>query len=559
MRELLHILYYKLISSLKFTLELNFRGLVKNSGSVILYGIFAFGAYYFTKTTIHYLLEEARIGLFLLHRFLSMVLFVFFLTVNLGNIIVSYSTLYRSKEVLFFFTKPVSFTNLFFIKFLDNFFYSSTTLLLIGVSVIIGYGSYFALPFSFYIILFFFVFLPFMLIAAILGVLILFSVVKLASIFGGIPTIISLVAGYLASIILYFRLTNPSKLVNDIMQLYPDIDRYLGQFDPAFFKYLPNHWAAEFLYWTVRGELTAGAFYIMVFLSVSVILLGLLLYIAKNFYRKSWLISLNIFSSIGQIKNTNLFRKNNFFNPQTDVLLKKEIIQFIREPSQWIHFLVMIFLILIFSVSLMNYNFQGNQPFLQAIFYIVVYMFTAFLMASLSLRFVYPIIGMEAKNFWKIKSAPISLVKFFNAKYFFTLLPIFLICGLLSLFTNWQLRNDTSLFVLSNFSLICVAIAILTVNISAGTFFSSFNEKNPIRIASTQGASLTFLISLLFLFLIAAIMFYSVLQYFEYSKLKILYSLEHGMRSLIVVFIISFATGVVFYLLGIKSLKRDYY
>ncbi len=202
----------------------------------MLYGLFALGAYFFTKISFHYLLEEAHIGLFLFHKFLSMVLFVFFLAINLGNVIVSYSTMYRSREVLFLFTKPVSYTNIFLIKFFDNFFYSSTTLLLIGVSIIYGYGSYFAMPFSFYLILIFFVFIPFMLIAAILGVLILLLIIKLTSILGVAPTITGLVAGYIGSIYVYFQLTNPSILVGEIMKYYPNIDKYIGQFDPYFFR-----------------------------------------------------------------------------------------------------------------------------------------------------------------------------------------------------------------------------------------------------------------------------------------------------------------------------------
>jgi len=63
--------------------------------------------------------------------------------------VVSFSTLYKSQEVFHLFTKPISFTNIFLIKFLDNFFYSSTTLLLIITAVLLGYGNYFNFSFGF--------------------------------------------------------------------------------------------------------------------------------------------------------------------------------------------------------------------------------------------------------------------------------------------------------------------------------------------------------------------------------------------------------------------------
>ena len=49
-----------------------------------------------------------HIGLYLYHRFLEMILFIFFIAVNLGNIIVSYSTLYKSSEVAYPYDKTAA-------------------------------------------------------------------------------------------------------------------------------------------------------------------------------------------------------------------------------------------------------------------------------------------------------------------------------------------------------------------------------------------------------------------------------------------------------------------
>jgi hypothetical protein len=51
-----------------------------------------------------------------------------------------------------------------------------------------------------------------------------------------------------------------------------------------------------------------------------------------------------------------------------------------------------------------------------------------------------------------------------------------------------------------------VAFSLVALNLSAGTFFAMFNERNPIRIASSQGASLTFLLSMVYLTLVIAIL-----------------------------------------------------
>ena len=150
MKDVLHILYYKILIFLKVNSPFNFSAFLKSLGSGIVYSIFAYGCFVMTSNTIEYLLENVRIGSFLLHRFVLVVLFMFFIAINVGNMVVSFSTLYKSKEVFHLITKPISYTKLFLIKFLDNFFYSSTTLLLIITAVLLGYGFYFNLGLWFY-------------------------------------------------------------------------------------------------------------------------------------------------------------------------------------------------------------------------------------------------------------------------------------------------------------------------------------------------------------------------------------------------------------------------
>lgn len=93
MTEILHILRYKFLAFLKVNVDLSFENTLKNVGSFLVYTGFTIGAFFLTRNVIGFLLEQAHVGLFLLHRFLSMLLYVFFLSINVGNIIVSYSTL----------------------------------------------------------------------------------------------------------------------------------------------------------------------------------------------------------------------------------------------------------------------------------------------------------------------------------------------------------------------------------------------------------------------------------------------------------------------------------
>jgi hypothetical protein len=203
-----------------------------------------------------------KIGLFLLHEFFSITLFIFFIAINVGNIIVSYSTLYKSNEVNYLFTKPISPSSIFVIKFLDNFFYSSSTLILILLSVLGGYAYYLDLSIIDVIIIFLFNFIPFMLSAAALGIIVLLIIVKLSTVIGPRLVIFTLIGLYIISVVIFFGIISPVDLVNKVMEYYPNVDMYFGKMLPAELHYLPNHWLSESLYWIARDSYTvAGKFF----------------------------------------------------------------------------------------------------------------------------------------------------------------------------------------------------------------------------------------------------------------------------------------------------------
>jgi hypothetical protein len=224
----IHILHYKLLSFIKTAFDKRAVSIVRGIASSLVYCGFAFGAYTFALTATRFMLEHTRIGLSLFHTFISMLLFVLFVAVNLGNIIVSYSTLYRSSEVGFLLTKPVSFTTIFILKFLDNFFYSSTTFFVVAFMALLGYGSYFMYPWYFFAGIMFFVMIPFMFLSACLAVIILMAIMKLAGRVGFRKVMAGLFALYFFFIYLFFDSSNPITLVEKVNRFYPNVDEYLS-------------------------------------------------------------------------------------------------------------------------------------------------------------------------------------------------------------------------------------------------------------------------------------------------------------------------------------------
>lgn len=560
MRVLFHIANFKLRRLLKLSFDWKVSAILKTLASVLVFGAFAYGAYYSTRVTTEYLLDNAKLGLFLLHRFLSMLLFVYFLSINVGNIIVSYATFYRSSEVSYYLTKPISHTNLFIIKFFDNFFYSSTAFFLIAFAVVLGYGSHFEMDLLFYLQTMIFMLIPFMIIAGCIAVIMLLFIMRFAESIGVRKIIIALVVFYLLSLYGYFSLTNPLHLVAQVWQHYPNIDQYFGYLDPPITKYLPNYWIAESLYWTIRGETSMAIYYMILLVMVTIIIFFVMVFVGKNIFYPSWLSSSNLHTKKNRGAGTSVYslEKPSFINSQTSVLLKKELWQFLREPSQWIHFGIISILAFTFIVSIANINMKQNIPFLQTVTYMVMLLFNAFLVASIALRFVFPSISVEGSNFWAILSAPVQSKKYYSLKFFLAFIPILLLCEILVIFSHQSLMDYSLLVQSAAFIMAGAAFALVGLNLGAGSYFSDYKENNPIRVASSQSATLTFLISIFYLTVVAAIIFFPFSDYFTFILREISFDKANLYIATLFVLIISAILGGISLSLGFRALKRDF-
>lgn len=520
MTLLIHILKFKFITFIKFQEELNGKSLLKSLSASVVYIFFAVGIFFFTQNIISYLIEDVKIGMFLLHRFLFVVLFIFFLTVNIGNIVVSYSTFFKTKEVDFLLTTPISFTKIFLIKFLDNFFYSSSTLLLMITAGLTGYTTYFGLHWSFIPFSVIFLILPFMFMAGTLGAITLLTIMRLAASFGIKKVLLIIALVYTAATIIFYLFSSPVQLVTNVFQYFPNINNYFGFLENPAIKLLPNHWVADALYWIASGKLIAAGWSIYLINVVSILFLISSLMLAKKWFYKSWLVYLNLSNEMS-VKQKNNFRvyfsfeKNSSLKPKREALFKRELLLFIREPSQWTHFLVMVFLITIFILSISNVHviiLNSYNIYFKTLVYLIIYLFNVFLIASMSLRFIFPLVSLEGETIWKIRSAPLNYKRIMLTRLFIYFFVIFVIGQLLNFVSSYQF--SILFIIISQLNTALVTITLVSLNFGMGATYANYKEKNPIRIASSQGASLTFLFTIVYLFFLIILLFAPLSNYF---------------------------------------------
>jgi ABC-2 type transport system permease protein len=564
---LIHILRYKLRSFVKSNLDANTAVVVRGIGSAIVFGLFAYGAYALSHFLTRFVLEQTRAGLFLYHQFLSMFLFVFFVAVNMGNVIVSYSTLYRSPEVSYLLTKPVPFLTIFTLKFLDNFLYSSGTLFMMGFMVLLGYGTYFGYPWYFFLGGMVGVLVPFMFLSACIAVLVLMAIMKAAGRFGFRQVMAGLILGYIALVAVFFHFSNPVDLVEQMNAAGRMFAGAPVPPMPAFLSYLPNQWVSNFLLHLARHETSLALLNVGALIGATVCVFTLVLTIANRFYYQSWLVSLQVQShalapySVHRLHLIDL-RRGGFLPAQAEVLLKKEYFAFLREPSQWIHLLVMFVLTALFMISVGSLNLRLRVVDVQLLTYLVFFAFAGFMTSSVGLRFVFPMIGLEGKPFWLLRTAPVDIRKVYLFKFVVGFLLVLFLAECVAVasnipFVRWSARRPLLLW-FGMYEGVWMSLAVVSLNLGLGAFFANYLEKNPIRAASSQGATLTFLFTMLYLFLQVAIVILPLADYFT----SLFHFTPFDQSSIVVpgtlLAMLSMIVAVASTHVGLRSLARDF-
>jgi ABC-2 type transport system permease protein len=571
MRELLLVLQFKSAAILKGLFRFERHSVVRITTSLIVFGGFSLATFYVARGVTAYLLETAHIGTFLYHRFLSMMLYVFFVTVNVGNMIVCYATLYRSQEVAFMMSLPISHAKIFLLKFVDNFFYSSSTLAMLGIAALAGYGSYFEMPWFFYPLAVLTAFLPFMLIAGVAAVVVLMAMIKVASRIGVRLLLVLLVTLYLSAVYCYFQITNPILIVSEVMRHYPDVNAYFGYLDPPLVRYLPNHWLTEFLYWSVNNNIERALPHLMILLLTTIGFIAVAGLLARRFYYRTWLIASDAHAMKGsrapsspgvrvfQFGASSVIQRLILgTNPQREALFKRDFWMFFRDPGQWLHFLLMLLLMTIFIISVQAFELKMAQPFMRAVTHLVVFLFNGFLVSSIALRFVFPAVSLEGEAFWSVRASPLDLKKLYLHKLAHALTLTFLAVELLVLGTIRFQEGDAFLFAMTAFCGGCTAMALTSLHLGAGTYYAIFTEKNPVRVASSHGASLTFLGSMIYLGLLVMILVVPLITYFESIAFSTTRVREIFLGPLAVIAVMSGGITLFSTRLGLKAIGRDF-
>ncbi|MBN1755702.1 hypothetical protein JW877_05760 [bacterium] len=478
----------------------------------IVLGLFLAGSYWFFHSIFNYLVTVEDIGLLLIDKALSLGFLAFGIMLIISNIISSISTLFRSPETQYLLSTPMTREHVFRIKFMDNLFYSSWATLVVGVPLFVAYCVVHNLAWFYYPLMGLIIFIPFLLIPAYLGSffsMLLFLTTRKIKM--GWTVFLFILLGAAAAVF-YLKTGLSSQLLLNVEGNLYVLNYYLRQLGSSSFPYLPNVWISEALKAARNSSVPDLVFYSLCLISTAAAGWVLLREAVKKIYFPSWLAAAEIISRKNK-RAKKLKPQRGFlwtilfpFPKDMRVLMVKDIRLFLRSPNQWSQFTILMVLLILYLVNLRIVPRRIDDRFWQTITTFGNFAFCGYILATLSVRFVYPSISLEGKSFWSILSSPMSPRRLFWEKFWVAFLIFFLLAEFVAILSNVMLAQSGFMTALTAIGIFLMSISLTSLSVGLGILFPSFEEDNPGKIASSGGGMIAALISLVYVGLIVVVL-----------------------------------------------------
>jgi ABC-2 type transport system permease protein len=177
-------------------------------------------------------------------------------------------------------------------------------------------------------------------------------------------------------------------------------------------------------------------------------------------------------------------------SPVPRQLLVKDIKVFLRDVSQWSQLLLLLALVLVYL-----YNFRvleldrvpGMSGVIKNAYAFLNMGMAGFVMATVTVRFVFPAVSAEGAAFWIIRTAPISLRDFLWSKFWTGLVPVLVLTECLVVVGNQFLGTDPFLKQLTAVAVGVMAFALVGLAAGLGARYPRFAADNPSQVAGSYG------------------------------------------------------------------------
>lgn len=451
-------------------------------------GIF-FGSLWFFRRC----LGVELLGPLLVRRVLDMAFVVFLSVLLFSNLVAAFSTFYLADELPLLHALPVHTDRLHWARLAETALQSSWMMLIFGVPLLAAAGVAFGAPWPYYVLVAL-VLPPFLLLPAVVGSAVTTGLVLVFPARRARDLLALL--GLLGFCVLFvlFRVMEPERLLDESQ--FGDLMSVLATFRTPQAAWLPSSWAVQALFPALRGDPLAGASELLVlYLSAGAALVAGT-WGARPLYRRAY-----GRSQEGQGGGRRATRRRaagplRHGSPLAE-LLRKDLLLFVRDPSQWSQTLLLLAVVVVYVVNFKHFGMLRTTGLIGelGLFHLNLGL-TAFVMAAVGVRLVFPAVSLEGRAFWMLRTSPLPLRSVLRAKLVAGLVPTLGLGTVTIGITGWLLETSAPMVAVSLATVWLLGLLVSALGIGLGALYPSFEAQNATRIASGFGGVVYMVLSM---------------------------------------------------------------
>lgn len=440
------------------------------------------------------------IGSIILVRMLGVLMLTVFLMLVFSNILVAFSTLYRSREVNYLLQAPMSYRAFFVSRFVECVLFSSWALAYLGSPLMLAYGytTHASLLFYGASLLFF---IPYIAFPAGIGALI---TLVLARVFPRMRLRTIVLLAILAVLLLFVYWKNwfsAQRLSEDtILPALLDVTAQTQS------PYLPSYWATRGILAAASGDYGECLFNLLLVTANALMIVWVAAETAQRIFYLGWSSlagrersRMRLFSQhLLGLADTALRGVPNPFR----VLIVKDVKLFWRDPVQWSQFVIFFGIMAVYIANLRSASGHAQQDFWRSWIACLNIGACTLILATLTSRFVFPLVSLEGRRFWVLGLAPLSFRQLVWQKFWLSVVTTSFFTVGLAILSGYMLALEPIYFALSVYSVIITNFGLSGLAVGLGTLYPNFQEDNPARIVSGMGGTLNFLLSIVYITLV---------------------------------------------------------
>jgi ABC-2 type transport system permease protein len=458
------------------------------------------GAYILFHAGFHWLLAFGgrsgggfNFGDLLMARMLAILSLSIFFLLIFSNILVSFSTLYKSREVSYLLQAPMEFEHFFYARFVECVLFSSWSLAFLGSPLIIAYGINTEASPLFYIAALVF-FLPFITLPAALGAIITILLVR---IFPRLKMriLLLLAAAVLGFLFLYVRgIIRSTNITEDTL-----IPAFLDAANRTQSPLLPGYQAVQGILAAAAARFGDSLFWFLVLLSSAMMAVWTGGMLSRRLFYPGWSYLMGqdrqrIIAPDSGILNRIEKLIRPLRNPGRSLIMK-DIRLFWRDPAQWSQFMIFFGIMAIYIANLRNTSRFYEQEIWRSWIACLNVGALSLILATLTSRFIFPLVSLEGRRFWILGLAPLTWRQLLWQKFAMSVCTTSGFTVGLAALSGYLLRLEPVYFALTLYSIVIINFGLSGLAVGLGALYPTFTEDNPARIVSGMGGTLNLLIS----------------------------------------------------------------